>query len=85
MEKLDSMADGGHDEMQDVWVLIGDTSRNYFALDAEMYLWAGQLNWGIDTMERYYNLKKKALVVSEKVRTKSTEANIFLDGLALKH
>jgi hypothetical protein len=66
MEKLDSMADGGQDEMQEVWVLIGDTSLNYFALDAEMYLWAGQLNWGIDTMERYYNLMKKALITSEK-------------------
>lgn len=66
MEKLDSMTDGGYDEMQDVWVLIGDTSQNYYALDAEMYLWAGQLKWGIDTMERYYNKKNKALVVSEK-------------------
>lgn len=66
MEKLDSMADGGHDEMQEVWVLIGDTSQNYYALDAEMYLWAGDLDIEIDTMERYYNLKKKALITSEK-------------------
>jgi hypothetical protein len=65
LDKLDSMADAEHDEMQKVWVLIGDTSRNYYALDAEMYLWAGQLNWGIDTMERVYNKKKNALVVSE--------------------
>jgi hypothetical protein len=66
MEKLDSMSDGDHDEMQEVWVLVGDTSSNYFELDAEMYLWSGQLNWGIDTMERYYNREKKALVVSDK-------------------
>lgn len=66
LEKLDSMADGGYDDMQEVWVLVGDTSQNYYALDAEMYLWAGQLNWVIDTMERYYNKKKKTLVVSEK-------------------
>ena len=66
LEKLDSIVDGDHDEMQEAWVLIGDTSQNYFALDAKMYLWAKQLNWGIDTMERYYNTKKKALVVSEK-------------------
>ena len=66
MEKLDSMSEGGHDEMQEVWVLVGDTSRNYFELDAEMYLWSGQLNWGIDTLERYYNKEKKALLVSDK-------------------
>ena len=66
MEKLDSMSDGDHDEMQEVWVLVGDTSRNYFELDAVMYLWSGQLNWGIDTLERYYNREKKVLVVSDK-------------------
>ena len=66
LEKLDSMADSEQNEMQNVWVLIGDTSQNYYALDTKMYSLAGQLNWGIDTMERYYNKKKKALVVSEK-------------------
>jgi hypothetical protein len=66
LEKLDSLVDVGHDEMQEVWVIVGDTSQNYNVLDAEMYLWAAQLNWGIDTMERYYDINKNALVVSEK-------------------
>lgn len=53
-------------EMQNVWVLILDTSLNYQELDAKMYNWSSTIAWSIDTMERSYNVEKKELVLSEK-------------------
>lgn len=48
------------------YIAIADTGNNYYALDEEMYDISIMMNYPIDTMGRYYDKKKKKIVLSDK-------------------
>lgn len=49
----------------DYYLVIADTGTNYYSLDAVMYKLASQSLMEIDTLGRYYDAKKKKIILPE--------------------
>lgn len=56
--KQDSAKETDDGEMATYFILIADTSKDYYFLDKELFMLNKKLNLKIDTMERLYNKKK---------------------------
>ncbi|MDI1233345.1 MAG: hypothetical protein PSX81_03575 [bacterium] len=53
------------DEMATFYVVIADTGKHYYALRKQMFEINTTFKLPIDTMNRYYNQRKKEIVLSE--------------------
>lgn len=61
--KQDSVKEDG--EFATYFIVIADTSKDYYFLDKELFALNKKLNLKIDTMERLYNKKKNLIALPE--------------------
>lgn len=54
-----------NDEYGTLYFTIVDTGQDYAPLNSKMYALQKELQWPIDTMNRYYNKQKKKIVVPD--------------------
>jgi len=62
---LPSTADDDTLNYATYYLVIVDTGQNYYPLRDKMYALNHTLNWPIDTMGRYYNVKKNEIVLPD--------------------
>lgn len=62
---LDTKDSLGLSDMATYFVVVADTSREYYYLQKKMAGLAPQLNLPIDTMDRYYNKEKDLIVLHD--------------------
>lgn len=55
------------DEYQIYYIVVADTSRNYFALQKTMYELEDKMLFEIDTMNRYYNAKMDLICLPDNI------------------
>lgn len=53
------------DDYANYYLVVADTGTDYYTMDAVMYRLAKQSHMDIDTLNRYYNAKKKKIVLRE--------------------
>ncbi|MFN4247804.1 MAG: hypothetical protein ACK4EY_08765 [Flavipsychrobacter sp.] len=53
------------DDYANYYLVVADTGTDYYTMDAAMYRLAKQSHMDIDTLNRYYNAKKKKIVLRE--------------------
>lgn len=61
----DLPSDSGETDYANFFVLLADTGQDYSTLQKRMFFLHNKLNWPIDTLGRYYDQNKGAVILPE--------------------